>query len=106
MIIVMNRIPIKPEYATALEERFAERDTLVDSMDGFLSFRLLKPHNEEDPYIVMTMWESVAHFEAWKQSDQFKQSHAQSARRLPPDALHGQPKIEVVEVVQEAFPKP
>lgn len=58
MIVTCNRIPVKPEYAAAFEERFADRSTLVDGMKGFISFQLLRPTKAEDPYVVMTFWES------------------------------------------------
>lgn len=101
MISVMNRIPVKPEYAEAFEGRFADRAALVDGMDGFVAFRLLRPTKPEDPYVVMTFWESQAHFEAWTQSEEFKKGHAQSGM-LPRDAFLGHPKIEVMEIIQAA----
>jgi len=101
MIAVMNRIPVNPDYSDAFEERFSDRAALVDGMDGFVSFRLLKPRQPEDPYIVMTIWESHAHFVAWTESDEFKEGHAR-AGRLPHEAFLGHPKIEIMEIIQEA----
>lgn len=102
MVVVMNRIPVKAEHAAAFEQRFSDRTSLVDKMDGFVSFHLLRPTKEEDPYIVMTFWETNEHFIAWTQSEEFKQGHARSGR-LPADAFTGHPKIEVMEVAQEAL---
>lgn len=99
MIVVSNRIPVNPEHAAAFEERFADRASLVDGMPGFVSFQLLRPTQEGDPYVVMTFWESDAHFQAWTESDSFKQGHARSGS-LPPDAFLGHPKLEVHEVIQ------
>ena len=101
MVAVMNRIPVNPEYAEAFEQRFSDRAALVDGMDGFVSFRLLRPGKPEDPYIVMTFWETRAHFEAWTHSDEFKEGHAR-AGRLPRGAFLGHPKIEVMEIIQES----
>ena len=101
MISVMNRIPVNPEYAEAFEERFSDRAALVDGMDGFVAFRLLRPTNPADPYIVMTFWETEEHFKAWTRSEQFKEGHAR-AGRLPREAFLGHPKIEVMEIIQEA----
>lgn len=101
MISVMNRIPVNPDHAAAFEERFADRAALVDGMDGFVAFRLMRPTNPEDPYIVMTFWESEAHFQAWTESAEFKEGHAR-AGRLPKEAFFGHPKIEVMEIIQEA----
>lgn len=101
MIVVMNRIPVNAAYQEAFEERFADRAALVDGMDGFVSFRLLRPVKAEDPYVVMTFWETQDHFLAWTHSDAFKQGHAQ-AGRLPKEAFQGHPKVEVMEVALEA----
>lgn len=101
MIAVMNRIPVNPEYAEAFEERFSDRAALVDGMEGFVSFRLLRPTEEGDPYIVMTLWQSQADFEAWTESDEFKKGHAM-AGRLPREAFLGHPKVEVMEIIQKA----
>lgn len=99
MIVTCNRIPVNPAHAQAFEERFADRANLVDGMDGFISFQLLRPMSEGDPYVVMTIWESQAHFKAWTESDAFKQGHARSGT-LPPETFLGHPKIEQFEVVQ------
>ena len=101
MIVVMNRIPVNPEYAQAFEERFSDRAALVDGMDGFVSFQLMRPTQAEDPYVVMTHWESQAHFKAWTQSEEFKKGHAR-AGRLPREAFLGHPKIEIMEIIQSA----
>jgi heme oxygenase (mycobilin-producing) len=99
MIVVCNRIPVNPEHGQAFEERFADRANLVDGMAGFISFQLLRPKKEGDPYVVMTFWESEAHFQAWTASAEFKEGHARSGS-LPPETFMGHPKIELFEVLQ------
>ena len=99
MLVVCNRIPVNPEYAEAFEQRFKEREGMVDSMDGFISFQILRPTNPEHPYVVMTFWEDKASFDAWTKSDAFKQQH-QNSRTLTDDALLGRPQIEISEVIQ------
>ena len=101
MIVVMNRIPVTSEYAEAFEERFSDRAALVDGMPGFVSFRLLRPTKADDPYVVMTFWESHDHFIAWTESAEFKKGHAH-AGRLPSEAFKGHPKLEVMEIALEA----
>lgn len=98
MIIVNNRIPVHPDHAEAFETAFSQRASLVDGMKGFISFQLLRPTQSDDPYIVMTKWESKADFEAWTNSDEFKQGHARSGT-LPREAFLGHPKLEVHEVI-------
>lgn len=98
MIVVSNRIYVNPDHAEAFEERFKERANLVDGMPGFIAFQLLRPNNPEDPYTVMTFWESVEDYKRWTQSDAFKQGHAQSGT-LPEDTFTQRPVLEVSEVI-------
>lgn len=99
MIVICNRIPVNPEHAAAFEERFADRANLVDGMPGFISFQLLRPTAEGDPYVVMTFWESEEAFQGWTQSAEFKEGHARSGS-LPPETFLGHPKLEKFEVIQ------
>lgn len=102
MYLVHNRITIKRDYAAAFEQRFAEREGLVDQMDGFVSFKILRQDTDTPDqilYVVQTTWESKAHFEAWTTSDAFRSQHAQS-RSLPEDAFLGRPVIEMFEAIQ------
>jgi heme oxygenase (mycobilin-producing) len=98
MIVVCNRIPVNPQHAESFEKTFAARAGLVEGMPGFVSFQLLRPIKSQDPYVVMTFWESQAHFETWTQSDEFKQGHARSGT-LPPETFLGHPTLETFEVI-------
>jgi heme-degrading monooxygenase HmoA len=99
MIVVSNRIGVNPEHKEAFETTFAARAGLVDGMTGFVSFQLLRPTAEGDPYIVMTFWEDEAAFKAWTESDEFKQGHAVSGT-LPRETFAGHPKLEIHQVIQ------
>ena len=99
MIVVNNRIPVHPEHHAIFEETFGKRANLVDKMEGFISFQLLRPTNPDDPYVVMTFWESHESYEAWISSEEFKQGHAKSGT-LPRETFLGHPKLEVMEVVE------
>jgi heme-degrading monooxygenase HmoA len=98
MITVMNRISVSPEYAETLEERFRNRVGLIDQMPGFLRNQVLRPLREGDPYIILTQWESREHFEAWTQSEAFKQAHA---RGMPEGATTTKNHVEVHEVIMD-----
>lgn len=50
---------------------------------------------------MMTIWETHDHFLAWTESDEFKEGHAR-AGRLPHEAFRGHPKIEIMDIIQEA----
>ena len=67
-------------------------------MAGFVSFQFLRPANIDDPYIVMTTWESEAHYRLWAQSDAFKEGHALSGS-LPSETFLGRPMLETFEVI-------
>lgn len=101
MITVMNRIAVHPEYADQFEARFLDRARLVDEMPGFVSNQVLRPVNPGDPYVVLTLWESRAAFEAWTSSDAFVQGHARSGS-LPKEAFSGPNKLEIHEVLQDS----
>lgn len=100
MIAVSNRILVHPEYHELFEQRFAERGSHLDDMDGFISFQILRPIKEDDPYVVMTVWESMEAFNNWTNSDQFRQQHSKQ-RRLPPEAILAEPKLEIAEIIQQ-----
>jgi heme oxygenase (mycobilin-producing) len=94
MFVVMNRISVNPAFAEAFEERFRHRAGEVDKMPGFIRNLVLRPVGPDDPYVVMTMWESKQMFEAWTQSDAFRKGHARSGT-LPADAFRGPSRLEM-----------
>ncbi|WP_298821535.1 antibiotic biosynthesis monooxygenase family protein [Chloroflexus sp.] len=100
MITTANRIYVHPDYADLFEETFRNRARLVDRMPGFVSNQLLRPVNPGDPYIVLTVWESRAHFEAWVRSDEFRQGHARSGT-LPKEAFTAPNKLELHEIIMD-----
>jgi heme-degrading monooxygenase HmoA len=59
---------------------------------------VLRPGNPEDPYVILTVWESRADFDAWVNSEAFQKGHAKS-RTLPREAFSGHSKLETVEVI-------
>jgi heme-degrading monooxygenase HmoA len=93
MFVVMNRISVSPAFAEAFEERFRHRAAEVDKMPGFLRNLVLRPASPDDPYVVMTMWDTQQAFEAWTQSDAFRKGHARSGT-LPVDAFRGPSRLE------------
>lgn len=93
LFVVMNRVPVRPEYAQAFEERFLRRAGAVDRMPGFIRTLVLRPEDSEEPYVVVTFWESKDAYTAWTQSEAFRQGHAGSGR-LPEEAYRGPNKLE------------
>ena len=101
MFVVMNRIPVNPEYAHRFEEVFRTRARLVGRMPGFIRNLVLRPKNPGDPYIVLTFWESEVAFRAWTESPAFKEGHARSGT-LPKEAFLGANKLEVFEAILDS----
>lgn len=102
MITVANRIFVNSEYAEQFEERFKNRARQVDQMPGFLRNMVLKPAKPGDPYVVLTLWESQEAFNAWTESEAFKQGHARSGT-LPREAFSGPNQLEVHEVILDSL---
>jgi heme-degrading monooxygenase HmoA len=98
MFVVMNRIPVNAEYAQQFEDRFRNRAGEVDKMKGFIRNQVLRPVNSEDPYVVVTFWESRDDFDAWVDSEAFRKQHAKPGT-LPQEAFRGRPKLESFDVI-------
>lgn len=98
MFVVMNRISVNPEYQEQFEDRFANRAGEVDKMKGFIRNQVLRPDNPDQPYIVLTVWESKVDFENWVNSEAFTKGHARSGT-LPKEAFQGPNKLESFEVI-------
>lgn len=98
MFVVMNRIPVNPDYTEQFEERFTNRAREVDKMPGFVRNQVLRPATPDKPYVVMTFWASQADFENWVNSDAFKKGHARSGS-LPKEAFLGHSELESFEVI-------
>lgn len=98
MIVVQNRIHVKPEHAEDLENRFRNRSGLIDQMDGFISNQVLRPTQEGEPYVIQTYWESREKFEAWTQSESFQKAHAKPMSK----ESHTAPNhVEIYEVIMD-----
>jgi len=98
MFVVMNRVPVRPEFREAFEERFRNRAREVDRMPGFVRTWVLRPVDPEGVYVVLTVWESEEAFEAWRQSEAFQRAHARSSA-LPHQAFSGPSSVERYHVV-------
>ena len=71
---VCNNVPVTDEGKPVFEHQFSTAGDRVANQYGFVAFRLLRPL-DSDTYMVMTEWEDVSHYERWKNSQAFKESH-------------------------------
>ena len=68
---------------------------------GLSGTRSCAPVNPGDPYIVLTLWESRAAFDAWVKSDEFVKGHARSGT-LPEEAFMQPSQLELHEVFTDS----
>ncbi len=97
MFVTMNRIFINKGYIEAFEERFRDRAHEVDKMNGFIRNLVLRPKSTDDPYVVMTFWETEEDFSAWVHSDAFIKGHAKSGT-LPKEAFSTDSHLETFDL--------
>ena len=83
MYIAMNRFKVAAGHETEFENVWKQRDSSLDSVPGFVEFRLLRgKHVEEEGYTLFsspTICASEADFLAWTRSENFRQAHNNSA---------------------------
>jgi len=96
MIVVENRFRVAEGYEEEFVERFSDSQGNVSAQPGFVSFELLVPANDDtETFVAQTYWESVEDFEAWTESQDFADAHADQ----PPHGMFLEhPNLEVHEV--------
>ena len=99
MFVAMNRFRIVQGREADFEQVWAERDTHLDGVPGFLEFRLLKGPEADDHtlYASHSIWTDRGAFEAWTRSDAFRKAHAGAGERR--DLYLGHPEFEGFETV-------
>jgi heme-degrading monooxygenase HmoA len=96
MYVVANRVPVAAGWEQAFEERFRHRAGRIEQNPGFIRMEVLRPADEESPWIVLTHWESEDAFRQWLSSDDFKEAHNNP---LPHEAYTEEGRLERHEVV-------
>lgn len=76
MIIVTNRIKTKKGFAEKMAPNFT-RPGALQTMEGFVKVEVTITQNlpEHDELNVNMYWENLENFQAWKNSDAFRQAH-------------------------------
>lgn len=102
MYVAMNRFRIAPGAEADFEEMWRTRDSQLDKVDGFVSFKLLKGEPAEDhvPYVSHSMWRDKDSFIAWTKGEHFRRAHAQAGASKP--LYLGPPRFEGFEAVLES----
>ncbi len=99
MYVVANRVPVAKGWETQFEERFQRRAGQVEKQPGFVRMEILRPADEDSPYVVLTVWEDADAFQAWVGSEDFREAHRNP---LPAEAFSGEGRLERHEVVISA----
>ncbi|MCV6577488.1 MAG: antibiotic biosynthesis monooxygenase [Cohaesibacter sp.] len=106
MFIAMNHFLVKAGYESAFEEIWRSRDSKLHEFEGFISFEMLKAHEDEDGFILYAshaVWTTREAFEGWTKSDQFKASHR---RPKPKVEYKGPPRFVGFETLEDlSIPK-
>ncbi|AIF43130.1 hypothetical protein X953_08165 [Virgibacillus sp. SK37] len=73
-VIVLNNVPVFHEAREKFEQRFLNRPKRIETVDGFVAIRVMKPL-EGDTYTILTQWDSENSFRGWQQSKAYQLAH-------------------------------
>ncbi len=99
MYIAMNRFQVNEGREPDFEKVWAERDSYLDEVPGFVEFRLLRGATAEGitTYVSHSVWKSLEAFEDWTKSESFRRGHARAGGTQ--GAIVGHPVFEGYRVV-------
>ena len=77
-VVKINALEIPPQAGDEIVKRITARMNSLADVGGFEGFELLRPTGEaETRWFVYTRWSDQASYEAWRDGDGAKASHAQ-----------------------------
>lgn len=99
MYLVMNKFKIKLGKENEFEQIWKNRDSKLPSTKGFIEFKLLKGESNEKFTIFSShvFWQSKEDFEAWTNSDSFKEAHKKADNSMSLHVAH--PELECYDVI-------
>lgn len=102
MYIAMNRFRIVKGEESEFERIWAERDTHLATVPGFVEFNLLRGAEQEDHtlFISHTIWDNEGNFTDWTNSDAFRKAHAKAGAASKKSVYMGRPQFEGFTSVQ------
>jgi heme-degrading monooxygenase HmoA len=100
MFIAMNRFRVMPGAEAEFEELWLSRDSKLNTVPGFVEFRLLRGPQKEDHtlYASHTIWANREAFEGWTRSEAFRMAHRNAGGTRP--LYLGHPEFEGFEPIQ------
>lgn len=80
-IVKINALEIPPQAGDEIVNRFTARMDTLSEVPGFLGFELLRPTaaDTESRWFVYTRWADQASYEAWRDGDGARASHAEQS---------------------------
>ncbi len=104
MFYAMNRFVVLPDQIDTFEQRWREREVLINTLPGFVSFHLLKGPQKDGGqlYVSHTIWSSKGDFEAWTKSEAFRAAHRDAGAGAK--LTVGHPVFEGFDPVVETLP--
>jgi len=83
-VVKINALEIPPQAGDEIVNRFTARMSSLENVAGFEGFELLRPTGEtEQRWFVYTRWADQSSYEAWRDGDGARSSHAQDDDEAP-----------------------
>jgi heme oxygenase (mycobilin-producing) len=79
--VSLSRLRIDPDRADELVAAFRRRAGLVDAFEGFVDLQVWQSDRDPGEIVMVSRWETRAHFTAYMRSREHKVSHD----RIDPD---------------------
>ena len=76
MYVSLSRLRVPPERAGELVAAFRHRAGLVDGFDGFVDLQVWQSDRDPGELVMVSRWDSRAHFTAYMRSAEHRASHA------------------------------
>ena len=105
MYITMNRFKINSGFESGFEAVWQSRNSSLDSVPGYHSFKLLREASinndsgDSTLYSTLTLWEDEKSFRDWTKSENFRQAHANAGAAK--GTYQGPPNLELFDVIMD-----
>jgi heme-degrading monooxygenase HmoA len=76
MYVSLSRLRVEPDRAAELVAAFRARAHLVDAFAGFVDLQVWQSDRDASELVMVSRWESRAHFTAYMRSREHRISHA------------------------------
>ncbi|TQS76665.1 antibiotic biosynthesis monooxygenase [Ornithinibacillus gellani] len=70
--VMMNNVPVADDGRTIFEDRYRDRNQVIENVPGFQAFRFLRP-KKNNTYVILTQWATEQDYENWKGSHAYQQ---------------------------------